>query len=98
LSVKLVDEPGDYVRVLVVIVAVMVKVNAASDAKSSSVSIESINTGVYALMDIPGGGNVLFSDGYEVPTGNINQTRMAIAEDSSIVIDRKKFSLNSPSS
>src|SRR5690606_14567589 len=97
LSVKLVDEPGDYDHVFVDIVDVMVKVNDASDDESGWVSLEAINTGVYDLLELTGGVNVLLADGYEVPSGNLNQIRLVLGEDNTIVIGGETFPLNTPS-
>ena len=97
LSVKLVDEPGDYDHVFVDIVDVMVKVNDASDDESGWVSLEAINTGVYDLLELTGGVSVLLADGYEVPSGTLNQIRLVLGEDNTVVIDGETFPLNTPS-
>ncbi len=97
ISIKLMDAPGDYEHVYVDIQDVMVKVNDASDDDGSWVSLNAINTGVYDLLELTGGVNILLVDNFEVLSGNLNQVRLVLGTDNSIVIDGESFPLNTPS-
>lgn len=97
ISVKLMDAPGDYEHVYVDVVDVMVKINDASDNDNGWVSLEAINPGVYDLLELTGGVNVLLADDYEVPSGILNQMRLILGDDNSIVIDGETFPLMTPS-
>ncbi|WP_460220207.1 DUF4382 domain-containing protein [Psychroserpens sp. MEBiC05023] len=98
LTVKLVDNPGDYEHVYVDVVDVMVKVNDDSeDDDSGWQSVGAINTGIYDLLELTGGVNVLLADDYEIPSGMLNQIRLVLGDDNSIVIDGETFPLMTPS-
>ncbi|MGB1312094.1 MAG: DUF4382 domain-containing protein [Bizionia paragorgiae] len=97
ISVRLTDNPGDYDHVYVEVVDVMVKVNDESTGESGWQSAGAINTGVYDLLELTGGINVLLVDGFQVPSGTLNQIRLVLGEDNSIVIDGETFPLNTPS-
>ncbi len=96
ISVKLMDRPGDYEHVYVDVVDVRVKVNDASD-DDNWVSLEAINTGVYDLLELTGGINVLLVDDYVIPSGTLNQIRLVLGDDNSVVIDGETYPLNTPS-
>ncbi|MBR9913603.1 MAG: DUF4382 domain-containing protein [Algicola sp.] len=96
LTVKLVDEPGNFEHVYVEVVDVMVKVNNDTDDDNWQ-SLEAINTGVYDLLDLTGGINVLLADNYEVPSGMLNQIRLVLGEDNTVVIDGVSQPLTTPS-
>src|SRR5690606_34309217 len=97
ISVKLMDDPGDYEHVYVDVVDVMVKINDASDDESGWQSLDAINPGVYDLLELTGGVNVLLADDYEVPSGTLNQIRLILGEDNTIIIDGETFPLTTPS-
>ncbi|WP_223032452.1 DUF4382 domain-containing protein [Hanstruepera marina] len=96
ISVKLMDRPGEYEHVYVDVVDVMVKVNDASD-DDNWVSLEAINTGVYDLLELTGGINVLLVDDFVIPSGTLNQIRLVLGDDNSIVMDGETLPLNTPS-
>jgi hypothetical protein len=97
ISVKLMDDPGDYDNVFIDVQDVMVKVNDDSEGEGGWQSLGAINTGVYDLLELTGGINVLLVDGFEVPSGTLNQIRLVLGEDNSVVIDGETFPLNTPS-
>jgi len=97
ISVKLVDGPGDFDNVFVEVVDVMVKVNDDSEDDSGWVSLDPINTGVYDLLDLTGGVNVLLVDDFQIPSGMLNQIRLVLGDDNTVVIDGETFPLNTPS-
>ncbi|WP_298756119.1 DUF4382 domain-containing protein [uncultured Psychroserpens sp.] len=97
ITVKLVDNPGDYDHVYVDVVDVMVKVNDDSEDDQGWQSLEAINTGIYDLLQLTGGVNVLLADDYEIPSGTLNQIRLILGDDNTIVIDGETFALETPS-
>lgn len=97
ISVKLMDAPGDYDHVYIDVQDVKVKVNDASDDEESWVSLNAINTGVYDLLELTGGVNILLVDDFEVLSGTLNQIRLVLGEDNSVVIDGETFPLVTPS-
>lgn len=97
ISVKLMDDPGDYDNVFVEIIDVKVKINDESEDENGWQSLEAINTGVYDLLELTGGINVLLVDDYEIPSGMLNQIRLILGEENTIVIDGETFPLRTPS-
>ena len=97
ISVRLMDAPGDYDNVFIEVIDVMVKVNDASNGENGWQSLEAINTGVYDLLELTGGINVLLVDDYQIPSGILNQIRLILGNDNTIVIDGETFPLRTPS-
>ncbi|OBX24317.1 MULTISPECIES: DUF4382 domain-containing protein [Bizionia] len=97
ISVKLMDNPGDYDHVFVEVIDVKVKVNDASEGENGWISLSAINTGVYDLLELTGGINVLLVDDFEIPSGTLNQIRLILGDNNSVVIDGETFPLNTPS-
>lgn len=97
ISVKLMDNPGDYDNVFVDVIDVKVKVNDSNDDENGWISLNAINTGVYDLLELTGGINVLLVDDFEIPSGTLNQIRLILGDNNSIVIDGDTFPLNTPS-
>ncbi len=92
ISVKLVDAPGDYDHVFVEVVDVMVKYD-----EGDWQSLNPENTGIYDLLDLTGGTFVMLVDDFEVPAGNLNQMRLVLGENNTIVIDGEDHPLTTPS-
>lgn len=104
ISIKLVDGPGDYDHVYVDIVDVMIKMSDDMDDSSDDMddddswqSLNAINTGVVDLLDLTGGVNVLLVDDFEVLAGNLEDIRLVLGDDNTIVIDGETFPLKTPS-
>ncbi len=97
ISVRLMDAPGDYDHVYIDVVDVMVKVNDASDDEGSWKSLNAINPGIYDLLELTGGVNVLLVDDFEVLSGTLNQIRLILGDDNTVVIDGETFPLTTPS-
>ncbi|WP_240923718.1 DUF4382 domain-containing protein [Mangrovimonas sp. CR14] len=97
ISVKLMDEPGDYEHVFVEVLDVMVKVNDESEGEDGWESLGAINTGIYDLLELTGGINVLLVDDYTIPAGTLNQIRLILGDENTIVIDGVSHPLNTPS-
>jgi hypothetical protein len=96
ISIKLVDNPGDYENVYIEVVDVMVKVNNDSENDNGWESIGA-NAGIYDLLELTGGLNVVLVDDFQVSSGMLNQIRLVLGENNSIVIDGDTFPLNTPS-
>lgn len=98
ISVKLMDDPGDYENVFIDVFDVMVKFDEDdNDDDNGWQSLEAINTGIYDLLELTGGVNVLLVDDYEIPSGTLKQIRLILGEDNTIVIDGETFPLRTPS-
>lgn len=97
ISVKLMDAPGDYDHVFIDIVDVMVKVNDASNDDSGWQSLNAINAGVYDLLELTGGINILLVDDFEVLSGTLNQIRLVLGDNNTVVMDGQTFPLDTPS-
>lgn len=97
ISVKLMDAPGDYDHVYIDVVDVMVKLNNDSDGEDGWESLNAKNLGVYDLLELTGGVNVLLVDDFEVLAGTLNQIRLILGDDNSVVINGETFPLNTPS-
>jgi hypothetical protein len=96
ISVKLMDEPGDYENVFVEVVDAKVKYES-DDTENGWISLEAINTGIYDLLELTGGVDVLLADDYEIPAGELKQLRLILGENNSIVIDGEELPLRTPS-
>ncbi len=92
MSVKMVDDPGDYDAVYVDVQDVVVKYNG----NESEVSIGEINTGVYNLLELTGGVSAELADA-EIAAGTVSQIRLVLGDDNSIVVDGETYALATPS-
>ena len=97
ISVRLMDDPADFDNVFIEVVDVEVKLNDDSDNENWWQSLNAINTGVYDLLDLTGGINVLLVDDFQIPSGELNQIRLVLGSNNSVVMDGVSFSLNTPS-
>lgn len=100
LSVKLVDEPGDYEHVFVEVVDVMVKYDGESDDDENGwQSIGIINPGVYDLLELTGGVSLELVDNEEIEAGLLKQIRLVLGDDNSVVLEgeTEPRPLNTPS-
>ena len=97
ISVRLMDMPGEFDNVYIDIQDVMIKLDDDSEEDSGWVSVDAINTGVYDLLELTGGINVLLLDDYQLPSGYLNKIRLILGENNSVVIDGDTFPLNTPS-
>lgn len=105
ISVKLVDEPGDYQNVFVEIVDVKIKYENddvdedGEDEEEGWESIGIINPGVYDLLELTGGVNLELVDNEDITTGTIKQIRLILGDDNSVVLEGESEArpLNTPS-
>jgi hypothetical protein len=101
ITVKMVDNPGDFDNVFVEVVDVMVKYQNSSDEnqdeESGWQSLELINSGVYDLLELTGGVELLLVDNFDVPSGSLQQIRLILGDNNTIVIDGETYPLMTPS-
>lgn len=94
-SVRMTDAPGDYDQVNVEVLDV--KIKSTSDTNEEDwVSIGNITPGIYNLLDLTGGVNVLLADN-EVPSGYLGQIRLILGEHNTVVKDGVTYPLKTPS-
>ncbi len=91
LAIRLTDAPGDYEKVFIDVQEVEIKYNDGRDDINLG-----INAGVYDLLELTAGVNVLLFDD-EVPAGNISQIRLILGENNTIVVDGETLPLDTPS-
>lgn len=93
MSVQMTDAPGDYAKVNVDIKSVFVHY-ASTDAW---VELKS-KAGVYNLLDFQNEVSVLITDTVTIPVGRINQMRLVLGSNNTIVLnDSSTFALSIPS-
>lgn len=91
LSIRLTDAPGDYDAVFIDVQEVVIKYNGGQEDLNLG-----INAGVYDLLELTAGVNVLLFDD-EVPAGTISQIRLILGDDNTIVVDGQSYPLATPS-
>lgn len=94
-SVRMTDAPGDYDQVNVEVLDVKIKSNSET-GEDGWVSIGNIKPGVYNLLDLTGGVNVLLADN-EVPSGYLGQMRLILGDKNTVVKDGVTYPLKTPS-
>jgi hypothetical protein len=92
--VRLTDSPGDYEAVNVDIQDI--QVNASDDGESGWRSLPNVNKGVYNLLDLTDGTETVLTSA-EYPTGRINQIRIVLGNENSVMIDGDSYALETPS-
>jgi hypothetical protein len=94
-SVRMTDAPGDYDQVNVEVLDVKIKSNSET-GEDGWVSIGNIKPGVYNLLDLTGGVNILLADN-EVPSGYLGQIRLILGDHNTVVKDGVTYPLKTPS-
>jgi hypothetical protein len=89
-AVRLVDAPGDYDKVNIEVTDVMVNRNDEWQ------SIGNVTPQVYDLLELTGGIDALLVDS-EIPSGRINQIRLVLGQNNTIVVDGVSYPLKTPS-
>lgn len=101
LSIRLVDEPGDYENVFVDIIDVMIKYDDSDSQNDESGwnSIGVVEPGIYDLLELTGGTSLQLVDNEEIESGIIKQIRLILGEENSVVIEGQSepIPLNTPS-
>ncbi|UNY99976.1 DUF4382 domain-containing protein [Zhouia spongiae] len=90
--VKLTDAPGDYDAVKIDVQDVMIQYKEDGPWES----IGDINTGVYDLLELTGGVNVVVADN-EIPSGVVKHIRLVLGDDNTIVVNGEEINLDTPS-
>jgi uncharacterized protein DUF4382 len=96
ISISLVDNPGDFDNVFIEIVDIMIKVNDESDDENGWQSQGATNQ-IVDLLELTGGESILLVDALELPSGMLNQIRLVLGDENTIVIDGETFPLRTPS-
>ncbi|HLS12500.1 MAG TPA: DUF4382 domain-containing protein [Flavobacteriaceae bacterium] len=91
LALRLIDAPGDYEAVFIDVKEVEIKYNGNQENL-----ILGIEGGVYDLLELTAGANVLLYDD-EVPAGKISQIRLILGDENTIVVDGQPLPLSTPS-
>ncbi len=87
ISIKLVDDPGDYENVFVDIIDVMVKYDTDdADDNSGWQSLDIINPGVYDLLELTGGLSLELVDNADIETGTLKQIRLVLGDANSVLL------------
>ncbi|MBO3115408.1 DUF4382 domain-containing protein [Winogradskyella sp. DF17] len=87
LSIKLVDNPGDYENVFVEVIDVLIKYESDSaDDNNGWLSIGIIEPGIYDLLELTGGVNLPLVENEIIETGIIQQIRLVLGDSNSIVL------------
>ncbi|WP_121665963.1 DUF4382 domain-containing protein [Mesonia aquimarina] len=93
MSLRMVDNPGDYKEVNVDIERIVIKYTG----EENEVEINNVNAGVYDLLELTGGASVMLTEEEEIPAGIISQIRLILGEDNTIVVDGETSNLDTPS-
>ncbi len=96
MAVRLTDAPGDYDAVFIDVQDVVIKYNGNNDDDDDVTISNDVNAGVYDLLELTAGTNVLLVDD-QVETGNLSQIRLILGSDNTIVVDGETFPLQTPS-
>jgi hypothetical protein len=97
LSVRLTDAPGDYDKVNLEVIDVLIKRDVSGDGEEGWVSIGAANEPVlYDMMDLTGGVNALIADTL-VPSGYLSQIRLLLGANNTIVENGVSHPLKTPS-
>ena len=94
-TVRMTDAPGDYDEVNVEVLDVKIK-STSETGEDGWVSIGNITPGIYNLLDLTGGVNVLLADN-EVPSGFLGQIRLILGEHNTVKKDGVTYPLKTPS-
>ncbi len=98
LSVKLVDDPGDFENLYIEVVDVMIKYDSdEEDDENGWISMGIIEPGIYDILELTGGVNVPLVENEEIEPGFLKQIRLVLGEQNSIVIDGEESPLMTPS-
>ncbi|WP_340199467.1 DUF4382 domain-containing protein [Ascidiimonas sp. W6] len=96
ISVRLTDAPGDFEAVNIDIQDVLIQRTDEANDKTTWESIGNINAGVYDLLELTGGINVVLADN-EVPAGAIKQIRLLLGENNTVLMEGTEYALKTPS-
>ncbi|WP_290476267.1 MULTISPECIES: DUF4382 domain-containing protein [unclassified Leeuwenhoekiella] len=105
MSLRLVDGPGDYDHVFIDVEAVVVKYNEDFDDNDDATDDDDferdeyellVDPEIYDLLELTGGSYALLAD-ENIPAGAINQIRLILGSDNTVVVDGQAYPLQTPS-
>jgi hypothetical protein len=99
LMVKMSDAPGDYDKVNIEILDVMIKSNSDSgdDGWISIGDKTQVGEGkIYDLLTLTGGTSILLTDSL-IPSGNLGQIRLILGDENTVMVNGQSFPLKTPS-
>ena len=94
LAVYLTDDPGDYDEVNVDIQDV--QINLTTDSEGGWQSLPGVAKGIYNLLDLVDNNDTLLVNA-DIPAGKIQQIRLVLGNNNTIVVDGVESSLETPS-
>ncbi|MBT8271413.1 MAG: DUF4382 domain-containing protein [Bacteroidia bacterium] len=100
ISIKLIDDPGDFENLFIEVVDVMIKYDSESDDNDEDggwLSLGIIEPGIYDILELTGGVDVPLVENEEIEAGFLKQIRLVLGENNSIVIDGVESPLMTPS-
>lgn len=103
-AVKLTDAPGDYEQVWVEVEDVKIKLDAATSNETEGeageeegwMSLEGVENQRINLLDLTGGVTELLAE-TEIPAGHLQEMRLVLADNNTIVVDGQELVLDTPS-
>jgi hypothetical protein len=95
IAVRLTDAPGDYDKVNLEVIDVLIKSNENSD-DNGWVSIGANKPVLYNVLNLTGGINALIADTW-VPSGYLGQIRLLLGENNTVVVNGVTHPLKTPS-
>ncbi|UGU17801.1 DUF4382 domain-containing protein [Sinomicrobium kalidii] len=95
-SVRLTDAPGDYEAVNIDVQDVLVNRDANDTTEGGWESIGLADAGIYDLLELTGGTTTLLVEG-DIPSGRLEQIRLVLGEQNTVVIDGDTIPLTTPS-
>lgn len=93
LQVALIDAPGDYEEVNIDIQDVQINY---SEDDEGWVSLSTVESGVYDILDLTNGVEAVLAN-VEVPSGRLNQIRLVLGTENTVVINDQTIDLTTPS-
>lgn len=94
LEVRLTDDPADYDAVYIDIRDV--QINVTGDDDNGWQSLEGVNDGIYNLLDLVNDKDTLLALA-DIPSGRIQQMRLILGSENSVVVDGVEYELKTPS-
>ena len=94
LQVRLMDGPGDYEEVNIDIEGV--SINYSNDDNDGWQELDMLQAGIYDLLELTNGVDVILAD-EELPSGTVNQIRLHLGENNTLIVDGQTVDLNTPS-
>ena len=104
IAVKLTDAPGDYDKVMVEVEDVMIKLDTEADIETDTeaaeeegwMSLEGVENQRINLLDLTGGVTALLAE-TEIPAGYLQEMRLVLGDNNTIIVDGQELALKTPS-